>query len=129
MFGAKYVRFLFSTRSAGLELDNLEDTRPQYTTSAARDPLSPEHETQPLISSHPDPTPNDLAAKLKAPNQWTSIVFAPRSQEHQIRGYIAAAMEKLKNSGLANQIAVDSSEPGLTNAQLMLCNFDLKPGQ
>ena len=40
-------------------------------------------------------------------------------------------MEKLENSKLAhfaNKIAV-SSEPGLTNAQLMLHNFDLKPGQ
>ena len=40
-------------------------------------------------------------------------------------------MEKLENSRLAhfaNKLAV-SSEPGLTNAQLMLHNFDLKPGQ
>lgn len=40
-------------------------------------------------------------------------------------------MEKVKSSKLAHfaeKLAVES-EPGLTNAQLMLHNFDLKPGQ
>lgn len=40
-------------------------------------------------------------------------------------------MEKVENSRLAHfasKLAV-SSEPGLTNAQLMLHNFDLKPGK
>ena len=39
-------------------------------------------------------------------------------------------MEKLHDSKLShflNKVAVNS-EPGLTNAQLMLTNFDLKPG-
>lgn len=39
-------------------------------------------------------------------------------------------MEKVKSTKLAHfvdKIAVDS-EPGLTNAQLMLNNYDLKPG-
>lgn len=39
-------------------------------------------------------------------------------------------MEKLKNSKIArfvDKFAV-SSEPGLTNTQLMLTNYDLKPG-
>ncbi len=39
-------------------------------------------------------------------------------------------MEKVKKSRVAyyvDKLAV-TSEPGLTNAQLMLTNFDLKPG-
>lgn len=39
-------------------------------------------------------------------------------------------MEKVKNTKAArliDKLAVES-EPGLTNAQLMLTNFDLKPG-
>ena len=39
-------------------------------------------------------------------------------------------MEKARNfkvAGVMNKLAV-SSEPGLTNAQLMLTNHDLKPG-
>jgi hypothetical protein len=39
-------------------------------------------------------------------------------------------MEKIKDSKIArfvDKLAV-SSEPGLTNAQLMLTNYDLKPG-
>jgi NCS1 family nucleobase:cation symporter-1 len=40
-------------------------------------------------------------------------------------------MEKVKSTKLAywaNKLAVES-EPGLTNAQLMLNNHDLKPGK
>ena len=39
-------------------------------------------------------------------------------------------MEKLKRGtvSFANKIAVES-EPGLTNAQLLLTNHDLKPGK
>ena len=39
-------------------------------------------------------------------------------------------MEKVRNSKagrLVDKLAVES-EPGLTNAQLLLTNFDLKPG-
>lgn len=40
-------------------------------------------------------------------------------------------MEKVKSSKIAHlvdKLAVES-EPGLTNSQLMLHNFDLKPGK
>ena len=48
-----------------------------------------------------------------------------------IRAYIVNAMEKVKHTKVArfvDKLAV-SSEPGLTNAQLMLTNHDLKPGK
>lgn len=121
------MRFLFSSRIANLELDNLGDRTPEYASSSfSRDNLSPEHETDPLIYQGPDPSPND-----PAPSRRPQTSFASRSRRHEDLGYIAAAMEKLENSRLAyfaNKMVV-SSEPGLTNAQLMLHNFDLKPGQ
>ena len=46
------------------------------------------------------------------------------------REYLNAVMEKVKDTKIArfvDKLAV-SSEPGLTNAQLMLTNHDLKPG-
>ena len=131
MLGPRYVRFHFSSHIANLELDNLGDRRPKYTSSAATDDLSPEHETQPLICHDPDPSPNDLTARLRSPDRRTRTPSAPRLRQNQNLRYVAAAMEKLENSRLAhfaNKIAVPS-EPGLTNAQLMLHNFDLKPGQ
>ena len=126
------MRFHFSSRSDKLKLDNLEDRRPEYASSSfTRDCLSPEQETEPLLHQQSDPSPHDPTARLRTPSGHPKTSFAPRSRRNKDSGYIAAAMEKLENSRLAyfaNKIAV-SSEPGLTNAQLMLHNFDLKPGQ
>lgn len=44
---------------------------------------------------------------------------------------IKVAMEKIRDLKLVrivDKLQVSGTEPGLTNAQLMLTNFDLKPG-
>lgn len=119
------MRFLFPSHIAILELDILGDRWSEYASSSfSRNIISPEHETEPLIYQRPDPSSNG-----PTPSQRSQTSFAPRSRRHQDLRYIATAMEKLEKSRLAyfaNKMAVES-EPGLTNAQLMLHNFDLKP--
>ncbi|KAL9612019.1 MAG: hypothetical protein Q9167_003385, partial [Letrouitia subvulpina] len=77
-------------------------------------PESPE--PQPLISTLDDP----LAL---SPTKSSSHISS------NLSGHLAQAMERLKRSKVryyADKLAVDA-EPGLTNAQLMLTNHDLKP--
>ena len=126
------MRFHLSLLIANLGLNKLGDSRPEYaSSSSARDQLYPEHETEPLIHQDPDPSPSDPTARLRTSSEHLNASLAPRPRQLQKLRYIVAVMEKLENSRLAyfaNKIAV-KSEPGLTNAQLMLHNFDLKPGQ
>ena len=63
----------------------------------------------------------------------SSSAFTPESSILYRRGdpHISGIMEKIRRSKVSqvvDKLAV-SSEPGLTNAQLMLTNHDLKPGE
>ena len=130
--GPEHVRLHHSPLLVDLELDTFGETRTEYVTSSTtRDHIPSEHETQPLIYPDSGPSFNNHIAGRGTPGRQSKTSIARRSQRYQDWGYIAAVMEKLENSRLAhfaNKLAV-SSEPGLTNAQLMLHNFDLKPGK
>ena len=127
-----HVRLHFFAHTTGLELGDLGDRGTEDVSSPfTRNHLLSKHETQPLVSRDLDPSFNDHTVRRRGPSRSPTPSLVPGSRQYQKSEYIAAAMEKLENSRLAyfaNKLAV-SSEPGLTNAQLMLHNFDLKPGQ
>ena len=123
MFPRKDVRSQSSSIPSSIELDNLQDTSPADATSisAIEGESSRAQEAQPLLDRDPDRT-LEIHRYQKRTN---SPAFSSENS-----GWMAAVMgEKSdsKVSRLLNKVAV-TSEPGLTNAQLMLTNFDLKPG-
>ena len=86
-------------------------------------------ETRPLLYNQPDL----IDDTLDDPIELSHSSFPSSSRSHQASSpsfFPTVIMEKLKKSKVkyyADKLAVDA-EPGLTNAQLMLTNFDLKPG-
>ena len=127
-----------SSHLYSLELDDFQlvGSDRRSDPSAVDEGLSALLEEEPLLQKDPDshsPSPlksslRDLDQRSGPPNSTTSSRHLYRP--HRSSSRIAAIMEKLRESKvarIANKLAV-SSEPGLTNAQLMLTNFDLKPG-
>ena len=130
----RYVRPQ-SSHLYSLELDDfqLAGSKQRSDPSAIDEGLS---EEEPLLHRDPDnPTPPPPKRDLTNSGQRSGASDSPTSSRHhyQLRrssSRIAAIMEKIRESKvarIANKLAV-TSEPGLTNAQLMLTNFDLKPG-
>ena len=127
-----------STHPYSLELDDFQlvwsDQRSD--PSAIDEGLSALLEEEPLLHKDPDsPTPSPPKRSLRDLDQRSGASSSHTGSRHQYRprrssNCIAAIMEKKRESKvarIANKLAV-TSEPGLTNAQLMLTNFDLKPG-
>ncbi|KAL9046052.1 MAG: hypothetical protein Q9214_001016, partial [Letrouitia sp. 1 TL-2023] len=86
---------------------------------------SPERqpESQPLIYGFDEPYDSDGDPLSLTPEQPSS------DTPSNLRRHVLKAMDRLKRSKAryyADKLAVEA-EPGLTNAQLMLTNHDLKP--
>ena len=82
-------------------------------------------ETAPLLAGLSHYSVDDAAISVNTENRQT-ISYYHSSDESYFFDFI---MEKVKSTRIAHfvdKLAVDS-EPGLTNAQLMLNNHDLKP--
>ncbi len=133
----RYVRPQ-SSHLYSLELDDfqLAGSKQRSNPSAIDEGLSALLEEEPLLHRDPDsPTPPPPKRNLRDLGQRSGASNTPTSSRHHYQprrgdSRIAAIMEKIRESKvarIANKLAV-SSEPGLTNAQLMLTNFDLKPG-
>ncbi len=127
-----------SSHLYGVELDDFQfaESDQRSDPSAIDESLSALLEEEPLLHKDPDsPTPPPPRRSLRDLGQQSGASNSPTGsrrhcQPRRSTNRIAAIMEKIKESKvakIANKLAV-SSEPGLTNAQLMLTNFDLKPG-
>ena len=108
-----------------IELDDFRNALPDDTmdTTTSRE-AHREQEAQPLLEADTGSTTTTFA--LRHQSHPRHILFSSESR----RAYCLNIMEKVKKSKVAyyiDKLAV-TSEPGLTNAQLMLTNFDLKPG-
>ena len=127
-----------SSHLCSLELDDfqLAVSKQRSDPSAIDESISALLEEEPLLHKDPDnPTPpppkrslRDLDHRSGTSNSHTGSRY--HHQASRSSNYLAATMEKIRDSKvarIANKLAV-TSEPGLTNAQLMLTNFDLKPG-
>lgn len=85
-----------------------------------------EQEAEPLLSEDSDLITPLLSRRERRPQSSTS--FSGQSKKYRYSGVFRSIMEKESKIRLfARKLAVES-EPGLTNAQLMLTNKDLKPG-
>ena len=133
----RYVRPQ-SSHLYSLELDDfqLAGSKQRSDPSAIDEGLSALLEEEPLLHRDPDsPTPPPPKRSFRDSGQPSGASNSPTSSRHHYQprrssSRIAATMEKIRESKvarIANKLAV-TSEPGLTNAQLMLTNFDLKPG-
>ena len=122
----------------GLELDDFQfaGSDQRSDRSAIDESLSALLEEEPLLHKDLDsPTPPPLKRSLGDLGQRPEALNSPTSSRHHYQprrstNCISSIMEKIRESKvarIANKLAV-TSEPGLTNAQLMLTNFDLKPG-
>ena len=126
-----------STHLYSLELDDFQlvGSDQRSDPSAIDEGLSAPFEEEPLLHSPDRPTPSPPKRSLRDLDQRSGASSSHTGLRHQYRprrnsNCIAAIMEKIRESKvarIANKLAV-TSEPGLTNAQLMLTNFDLKPG-
>ena len=127
----RYVRPLLYSSPTDLELDDIQDEgASQSSDSVVRHPTPQVEEAEPLLDPDLDlsTTPpgsyvSTSGPKLKTPKSFRSL--SSRRPDRKI-----AIMEKIRRSKvsqLVDKLAV-TSEPGLTNAQLMLTNYDLKPG-
>ena len=134
---SRYVRPQ-STHLYSLELDDFQlvGSDQRSDPSAIDEGLSALLEEEPLLHKDPDsPTPSPPKSTLRDLGQRPGASNSTTGSRHLYRPHrgtsrIAAIMEKIRESKvarIANKLAV-TSEPGLTNAQLMLTNFDLKPG-
>ncbi|KAL2071447.1 hypothetical protein VTL71DRAFT_12682 [Oculimacula yallundae] len=122
---------------------SLQDGKPDHKSSS-RDLLSSnyqrrsrnwspnEEESEPLLSGPSTPRKSrrlrtrNLDSSFESINDFTEHIVHHSSDESTFFDFM---MEKVRGSKVAywaNRLAVES-EPGLTNAQLMLCNDDLKP--
>ena len=120
-----------------LLMSHFQDGQSDSNGSSSRD-----EESAPLLSS---PSPEFQRARRHSPRTIDSsfdippVNLLPTRNQHSNVSYHSSdesyffdyIMEKFKSTKLAywaNKLAVES-EPGLTNAQLMLNNHDLKPGK
>ncbi len=112
-----------------IELDICQDcwSRDLSDTTTIR-AARKEYEAQPLLEADIEPPATTPASghRLDPPYLHSVSTQSRRDKRHRCLNN----MEKVKKSKISyyvNKVAV-TSEPGLTNAQLMLTNFDLKPG-
>ncbi len=126
-----HVRSDFLSTPTSLELDNFQDEGAAGIEGSSRTRRRPplEEEIEPLIDTDPpSPTSSPTLSSTSRRRLKTSRLSSTSSPEKSNR--IVAIMEKVQGSKVAHvvdKLAV-TSEPDLTNAQLMLTNFDLKPG-
>ena len=127
-----------SSHLYSLELDDFQlvGSKQRSDPSAIDESLSALLEEEPLLRRDPDnPTSPPSKRSLRDLGQRSGALNSHTSSRHHRQtsrssNHITAIMEKIRESKvarIANKLAV-TSEPGLTNAQLMLTNFDLKPG-
>ena len=127
-----------SSHLYSLELNDFQlvGSKQRSDPSAIDESLSALLEEEPLLRRDPDnPTTPPVKRSLRDLSQRSGSSNSHISSRHHYQpgknsNHIAAIMEKIRESKvarIANKLAV-TSEPGLTNAQLMLTNFDLKPG-
>ena len=127
-----------SSHLYSLELDDFQLVGSQQRSDppAIDESLSALLEEEPLLRRDPDnPTPPSSKRSLRDLGQRSGASTSHTNSRHHYQtsrssSHIAIIMEKIRESKvarIANKLAV-TSEPGLTNAQLMLTNFDLKPG-
>ena len=115
-----------SCESAPIELDDFRDPPSDATIDPTTRWEAPRGlESQPLLQDDIDHPPATFVARRHANNQ-----FIPSYSSRYRRSRCSNIMEKIKQSKVAHYVdkLAITSEPGLTNAQLMLTNFDLKPG-
>lgn len=70
-------------------------------------------------------------ARVATANRPFEPLTLSRVTQFKSSSRLAVAMEKMRDSKLVrmvDKLQVSGAEPGLTHAQLMLTNFDLKPG-
>ena len=139
MLVARHVRPHSISSLNSLELDDFQfaESGESSDATAIDDELATVEEEEPLLSqdpSSPTPTPirnlSSIGQRLEPSNLSRQTSTRRKYSRHRPAGRITAIMEKVRDSKVArivDKLAV-SSEPGLTNAQLMLTNFDLKPG-
>jgi hypothetical protein len=139
MLAPRHVRPHSSSYPYSLELDDFQfvESGGSLDATAIGNEFAIVEEEEPLIyrdpSSHTPPRRRGLDSTGQrldpsVPRQRT-ISWRENPQYGSV-GHLIAIMEKVKDSKVArivDKLAV-SSEPGLTNAQLMLTNYDLKPG-
>lgn len=104
-----------------------KDEESGSSSSSSRTPYHPRSthssETDPLLAGYTDIPTLDFGAR----RDRHRILYHSSDEP----SYLDHIMEKVKSTRLAHlvdKLAVES-EPGLTNAQLMLNNHDLKPGR
>jgi NCS1 family nucleobase:cation symporter-1 len=119
-------------------MSHFQDGQSDSNSSSSRD-----EESAPLLLS--SPSPKFQRARRHSPQTIDNsfdippVNLLPTRDQHSNVSYHSSdesyffdhIMEKVKSTKLAywaNKLAVES-EPGLTNAQLMLNNDDLKPGK
>jgi len=112
---------------SSLPSSSASSTRRQPKQGSSRSKKEDEAENQPLLSGI-----NRIGRK-RSNDSSSDFRNSPRIYYSfpEERGFFDYIMEKVKSSKVAHlvsRLAVES-EPGLTNAQLMLHNFDLKPGK
>ena len=113
---------LSSIESRPIELDDFRDT-PSHDSI---DPMSSweaprELESQPLLEAGIGPSTTTIGAR-----RHSNIHFNPASYPCR-RRRCSSTMGRVKVACYIDKLAV-TLEPGLTDAQLMLTNHDLKPG-
>ena len=127
----RHVRSLSPSLLSPIELDNLQGKNVVEDNSSSLDEhSSATQERQPLLHQYPEFTTSPPRPKSRAFHPQSAFSTTPRTSKQRSWVRIAFDMEKLRDSKVSrflDKVAVDS-EPGLTNAQLMLTNFDLKPG-
>ena len=87
-------------------------------------PLAPEIESEPLLAD------SSTGSSWNFTGHSSALPSSSSSRHTPKYSYFLAAMEKISNSKVgrfAKKLEVEN-EDGLTNAQLMLTNHDLKPG-
>lgn len=91
---------------------------------------SQESVSEPLISQNPHDVLGEHTLGSPADLQRENLQL-PRFSRYTASDSLTTVMDRIRNvraRNVLNKLAV-SQEEGLTNAQLMLTNHDLKPGQ
>ena len=139
MLVGRHVRPHSISSLNSLELDDFQfaESGESSDATAIDDEFATVEEEEPFLSqdpSSPTPTPirnlSSRGQRLEPSNLSRHTSTRRKYSRHRPASRITAIMEKIRGSKVArivDKLAV-SSEPGLTNAQLMLTNFDLKPG-
>lgn len=119
------------------EPDSKSSSRNQpRSNNYIRSSFSNEEEHEPLISGPSTPrarkarrhSTRTLDSTFESINGNAELIIHHSSDESTFFDFVMEKMRRTKVAYWADRMAVES-EPGLTNAQLMLHNHDLKPGK